>query len=109
LLNRPIEDNKALMTASYLLVRANYETIEAVDSLIFAKWSSVISGCLDFRLLHGIIIWVVVFAGPSSFKVVRIPYSLFQGIKWQLEALLAASYLLTASALYILQTHLHVC
>jgi len=36
LLKCPIEDNKALMTASYLLVRANYETIEAVDSVIFA-------------------------------------------------------------------------
>jgi len=41
LLKCPIEDNKVLTTASYLLVRANYKTIKSVfcfdDSLIFAR------------------------------------------------------------------------
>jgi len=36
-----IEDNKPLLTASYLLVRTNYKTIKSMDcfddSLIFAK------------------------------------------------------------------------
>jgi len=39
LLKLPIEDNKAWMTGSYLLITANYKTIKSVvcfdDSLIF--------------------------------------------------------------------------
>jgi len=59
LLKCPIEDNKALLTASYLLVRANYKRIKYVvlsalmtTSYLLSVLSSLISGCLDFRPLH---------------------------------------------------------
>ena len=57
LLKCPIEDNKALMTTSYLQVRANYKTIKLWSALMTASYllsvlSSVFSGCLDSRLQY---------------------------------------------------------
>ena len=77
LLKCPIEDNKALMTASYLLVSANFNTIKLWSALMAASYllnvlSSVFSGCRDFRLLYA----NNIMSGGifSSFKVVRMPY-----------------------------------
>jgi len=68
LLKYTIEDNRALMTASYLLVRANYKTIRSVvcfdDSLILAR-------CIIFSDANYMSVGIC-----SSFrpKVVRMPY-----------------------------------
>jgi len=82
------------MTASYLLVRANYKTIKSAlmtASYLLSVLSFVITGCLDFRLIYA----NYMSGGICSlFKVVKRPIE-------DNKALMTASYLLSVLSITI--------